>query len=157
MVIIIWDWIGLVNCEVNWGQLGPTPVKLITITSTLAVLFHHATIYIISLYCLFLKIGLLSVWIFLPLDNPLWWSVVPNYCANYPCYFSSLINVQLRSNSDLSLWSAMVNILEGVIFLLHILILLQVLDLALPPTFPLICEVVKMCHPIIKSIKMCVS
>ena len=49
MVIIIWDWTGLGNCRVNWGQFRPTSVRLIISTSSLpdifriTIIYHHIT------------------------------------------------------------------------------------------------------------------
>ena len=41
MVIIIWYWVGMRNLKVNWGQLRPTSVRLITSTSPLSMILHN--------------------------------------------------------------------------------------------------------------------
>ena len=128
-------------------------MRLVTNTLSLDVIFHNATIsHHITPALLPDKRLNSSLHIPTTRKPSLMTSWIQWVCQFYLCFFGppwSKIPLQLCSQPMVCNGYDF----GGVISLLQILILPQVLDLALSPTFSLICEVANMCCPIIKSIK----
>ena len=156
MVISIWGYKRSGNCKVNWYQIGPTSVRLINSTSYLDIIYHNTNIPChITQWPLTDKRFSFSMNISTTREPSLVICWIQWVCQ-FSLWCSSLLNVWFRSNSDLSQWSSMANIWRDD-FPTSFLIFTQVLDLALTSTFYLICEVVKMCHSLINSIKNCAA
>lgn len=131
----------------NWGQFGPTSLRLTTSTSSLAVVLHNIT----TLFNLPGKRLNFSLNITTTIEPSLITSWIQWDCQIFLWIFSPS-HVQFISNYYLSRCSEMDTTLRGDLPS-SVLILLQVLDLTLPPTLYLIYELTNMCPLITKSTK----